>query len=399
MQRFNSLGSDYPFRLAVRFAGHRTDSAAKRALESVLSTKYHGRVLLFHKGREALRAGLEALRLPRNAGVLVTGFTCYVVYKAVIDAGLSPVLVDINHDTLNPDPEGVERILTASPHIRAVIVQNTLGFPFDIHKITGLTRKRGIYILEDLAHSAGGSYRGGTETGTVGDLVALSFSQDKILDAVSGGALVIRNPEIGIPDIPYSRVPPAEQLKERFYPLATGIIRRTFPFPGKLIHKMLLRTGLLATPMGLTDHRAYHPMPESNIALALRAIRRNQSDISSRRVLSSIYRKYLPEPLLFPGCMALTEYATVIRFPIRIFNRMGLFRFLTGKGIHVTDTWYDAPVAPRRFFPLTRYTGECPVAETVANTIVNLPTHREISSKDAKIIAGLVTLWHTKQGK
>jgi dTDP-4-amino-4,6-dideoxygalactose transaminase len=68
-----------------------------------------------------------------------------------------------------------------------------------------------------------------------------------------------------------------------------------------------------------------------------------------------------------------------------------LIAHLRARGIHVSDIWYDAPIAPKKCAARVSYKkGTCPNAEYTAEHILNLPTHINVSRKMAKKIAGEV---------
>src|SRR2546428_552227 len=69
-------------------------------------------------------------------------------------------------------------------------IQNTLGYPCNIEEVKLICEQKKITLIEDLAHSIGTTYNNGVESGTMGDMTILSFSQDKIIDGISGGALI-----------------------------------------------------------------------------------------------------------------------------------------------------------------------------------------------------------------
>ena len=65
-----------------------------------------------------------------------------------------------------------------------------------------------------------------------------------------------------------------------------------------------------------------------------------------------------------------------------------LIAHLRTRGIHVSDTWYDAPIAPKKYADRIGYKkGTCPHAERLAERIVNLPTHINVSPMQAEKIA------------
>lgn len=190
MSIFNSLGSNYNFNFVLKaFLARRSDNSQ---LKSFLENKYQGKVTLVYKGREAIELGLKSLNLPADSFVAITGFTCFALYAAIKKAKLHIEYLDIEKGELNFSNETLEKAIKKNPKIRVVIIQNTLGYPCQIKEIAKICRQNKIVLIEDLAHSIGTKYENREEAGTVGDFVVLSFSQDKIIDAVSGGALISR---------------------------------------------------------------------------------------------------------------------------------------------------------------------------------------------------------------
>lgn len=182
MSIFNSLGSNYDFKFVLKALFSRREGDLKKFLES----KYQGKVTLTYKGRDALELALADL--PKESLVGINGFTCFAVYEAIKKAGHQALYLDIEKGELNFSADTLKRAV----NVKAVIIQNTLGYPCDIEKIAQICQENKIILIEDLAHSVGTRYKNGVEAGMIGDYVALSFSQDKMIDAVSGGALIER---------------------------------------------------------------------------------------------------------------------------------------------------------------------------------------------------------------
>lgn len=183
MSIFNSLGSNYDFKFVLKSLFSKRDGDLKNFLEK----KYKGQVILTYKGRDAIEMALSGL--PPGSLVAINGFTCFAVYEAIKKAGMEALYLDIEKGELNFSPESLKK----AGNVKAVIIQNTLGYPCDIEKIAQVCKENKIILIEDLAHCVGTRYESGIEAGTVGDFVALSFSQDKMIDAISGGALIKKN--------------------------------------------------------------------------------------------------------------------------------------------------------------------------------------------------------------
>jgi perosamine synthetase len=384
MSIFNSLGSNYDLNFALKALF----SMGKSNLKEKLEQKYGGKAVLFYKGREAITFGLKSLSLPQDSLVAINGFTCYAVYRAIEEAGLKPLLIDVPDKGLNFDLKELEE--KCNSKVKAVIIQNTLGYPCDIEAISKFCKDKGIALIEDLAHSAGTVYSGGREAGTVGDITILSFSQDKIIDGVSGGALIsrnskseIRNPKLGNPSI-------LRQLKDRLYPLLTLKIRFDYSLGiGKPVHLLLKKMRLLSTPMdgslyGLLD------LPDFHQTLAQKALDELNENLKHRRKIAKIYGENLNQDLVMNKVVEDINSSSNLRFPILIPERKRLLNYLKNKGFHLSDIWYDAPIAPKRFMGNIDYSGQCPNAEEISEKILNLPTHKNISEKQALHLSKLI---------
>src|SRR3990167_2703522 len=399
MTVFNSLGSNYTFRFALRALSPRFGHHHLK-LREFLGAKYGGEAILFHKGREGVELALKIIQkianLPQGTGVAITGFTCLAVHQAVVKAGSVPLYLDIEERGLNFSPEKLKAALEANPIIKVVIIQNTLGYPCAIEEISKICTEKGVLLIEDLAHSVGSVYLGGRETGTFGDFVILSFSQDKIIDSVSGGALIIRNLNYRIrAPYPLTDLGYGTQLIERFYPIFTWKIRKFYGLGfGKLIHLVLKKLHLLSEPMGKLDSQGLHLLPAWNCHLAKSRFNKLPLELAHRRRIAHIYKAGIHSSLLSPFLVGQIDYANNLRFPIFADNREDLIEYLRRQNIFISDIWYDAPVSPQKYLHLTNYqAGQCPTAENVSARILNLPTHINVREKEAEQIADLVNKW------
>lgn len=391
MAIFNSLGSNYNLQYVLRSLFSDTTNQSQK-LKNYLGEKYNGKTILTYKGREALTLALKTLDLPKGSGVAINGFTCCAVYKAVDEAGLTPVCLDLDEKNLdlNFSPESLEKILTENKNIKVIIVQNTLGYPCDIEKIAQICKEKNIILIEDLAHCVGTKYGNGKETGTIGNFVVLSFSQDKVIDAVSGGALIDRHSGIAsdlagrvrkTSEVGFSNINNYQQLKDKLYPLLTFKIRKLYDLGlGKALHYILKNLNLLSKPMqeGLYN---FYSLPNWYCNLALIEFRKLKEQINHRREIAKIYAKNLNKKILQNRITNKINLSANLRFPIFVENRGDLIKFLKKQKIFVSDIWYDS-VSP-----------ECPNAVEISKKILNLPTHINVTKKDALKIAERVNLW------
>jgi perosamine synthetase len=227
-------------------------------------------------------------------------------------------------------------------------------------------------------------YTDGSEAGTIGDAVIFSFSQDKVVDAVSGGALILK--DLHIPNQAAITLPLGTRLQIRLYPLLTCKIRLLYPSGlGKILHAVYKRLNLLPRPVDPTATTSWQQMD----ALAAKTTLAEFQDLaeldSHRRNIAKIYAESLPNNLSIN-----LEGSANLRFPVLVKDQKKAITALKTIGAHVSDTWYDAPIAPKKYMHLTDYAGQCPNAEKVATSLINLPTHINVSPEEAEQIASII---------
>jgi len=392
---FNSLGSNYNFGFATKALFLPSRKKDQDRLQKFLEHKYQGRAVLLYKGREAIALAMQILNLPHQSTVAINGYTCYAVYQPIVEAGYKIEYLDINKNDLNFSAAELLKKLEAGSQIKAVVVQNTLGYACDIAAIAEICREKNIVLIEDLAHSVGTVYKNGGEAGSFGDFVVLSFSQDKIIDAVSGGALIIRNKKYQNFELPaLARIKKSKIIKDRFYPTFTWKIRTNYSWGlGKLDHKILKSLGLLSQPMGALEKIALHNLPGWYCALVLENFKNLENNLQHRKSIAAIYTHKLNPKCLIPQTTSQINNYSNLRFPILVEDRKSLINFLAKVGVHISDIWYDAPIAPQKYLTHTNYKGKCPEAEKISGTMLNLPTHINVSQKQAEKITQQINLW------
>lgn len=393
MNVFNSLGSNYDFEFALKSLFSSNNPANSEKLRKILEEKYSGNATLVYKGREAIELALKSLDLPQDSEVALNGFTCFVLYEAVVKAGLKTKFLDIDK-SLNFSAKTLEQALKKSPQIKAVVIQNTLGYPCEIEEIERVCRENNLVLIEDLAHSVGAKYTNGKEAGDVGKVVTLSFSRDKIVDGVSGGAIILKKLKN---KFVLKRVSLKQQMLDRLYPLKTWAIRISYSLGlGKLIHFALKKLNLLSAPVE-SNYYGGHSLPHWQVKLAEYGFNQLTIDLEHRKKIAKIYSQNISKKALSKKIVGLINLSSNLRFPIFVENRVRLIEFLKRNGIYLSDIWYDAPVAPKRYLRQTAYKGECPNAEKISETILNLPAHKNVSEKTALFISSKINQWLTLQ--
>src|SRR6185369_1626447 len=123
---------------------------------------------------------------------------------------------------------------------------------------------------------------------------------------------------------------------------------------GKAHHWVLKKLGWLSQPMGGKEKIVLHNLPGWYCRLALGRFKNLEMEIAHREKIAGIYASRLNnQPLLN---LSVSKSAN-LRFPILVKDRANLISHLKSRGIHVSDIWYDAPVAPKKWTAYTDYNG------------------------------------------
>lgn len=133
-----------------------------------------------------LHLAMLALDLQPGDEVITTPMTWPATVNTVVLCGATPVLVDIDPDTLNLDAGLVAAKLTR--HTRAILPVHFAGQPCDMDAIGTIAATRGLRVIEDAAHAAGAAYRG-RPIGGIGDASVFSFHPIKNLTTGEGGMI------------------------------------------------------------------------------------------------------------------------------------------------------------------------------------------------------------------
>ena len=150
---------------------------------AMLGSKY---ALAVSSCSAALFLSLKALDLPRDARVLLPGFTFAAVPSSVVHADLVPVLCEVG-DNYRIDLADFEARL--DDNISAVIISHMRGHTSDMDAIMALCEARDIPVIEDAAHSLGTTWHG-RNIGTIGKIGCFSFQSYKLINAGEGGIMV-----------------------------------------------------------------------------------------------------------------------------------------------------------------------------------------------------------------
>ena len=143
-------------------------------------------------GSLALELALIAYDIGEGDEVIVTSRTFMASASCIIMRGAIPVFADVDSETGNISPDSIKKLITNKT--KAVICVHLAGCPCDMNKIMEIARKHNLYVIEDCAQAHGAKYEG-KNVGTLGDIAAFSFCQDKIMTTGGEGGMLLTDDE------------------------------------------------------------------------------------------------------------------------------------------------------------------------------------------------------------
>lgn len=141
-------------------------------------------------GTLALELALYALDIGAGDEVVVPARTFIASASCVVARGATPVMADVDATTQTLTVDTIRSVL--SPKTRAIIAVHLAGWPCDMDEIMALARSHGIHVIEDCAQAHGAKYKG-RQVGSLGDMAAFSFCQDKIMTTGGEGGMLVLN--------------------------------------------------------------------------------------------------------------------------------------------------------------------------------------------------------------
>jgi dTDP-4-amino-4,6-dideoxygalactose transaminase len=133
-----------------------------------------------------LHVALAAANIGPGDEVIVPTMTFCSTANVVVHQGATPILVDVEPDTLNIDPERLEAALT--PRTRAVLPVHLYGHPCDMDRIGEIAEAHNLLVVEDAAHAVAAKWHG-ERVGAFSPATVFSFYATKNLTTAEGGMI------------------------------------------------------------------------------------------------------------------------------------------------------------------------------------------------------------------
>ena len=138
-------------------------------------------------GTVALDIALKAISVGIGDEIIVTSRTFIASVSSIVEAGATPVFVDVDRNSQNITSTTILPAITNKT--RAIICVHLAGYPCEMDEIMDLAKLNNLYVIEDCAQAHGARYNG-RPVGSIGDIGAWSFCQDKIMTTGGEGGMV-----------------------------------------------------------------------------------------------------------------------------------------------------------------------------------------------------------------
>ncbi len=141
-------------------------------------------------GTLALDLALKSLDIGPGDKVIVTPRSFIASVSSVINLGAEPIFCDVSRESGNITIDSIESVYTKD--VKAILCVHLAGWPCDMDPIMSFAKHKNIYVIEDCAQAHGAKYKG-AHVGSIGDIGAWSFCQDKIMSTGGEGGMVATN--------------------------------------------------------------------------------------------------------------------------------------------------------------------------------------------------------------
>ncbi|XOV90876.1 MAG: DegT/DnrJ/EryC1/StrS family aminotransferase [Bacteroidota bacterium] len=300
-------------------------------------------------GTVALHVALLALGIGPGDEVLVPSFTYIASVNAIAYTGAKPVFVDITEDGLLINPREISKHI--NQRTKAIMAVHLYGDSCDMHMISEIAIKHGLFIIEDCAEALGTKFNN-QPVGTFGHISTFSFFGNKTITTGEGGMITTND--------------------SKLYNLA----------------RRLKGQGLADGMEYWHDILGYnYRMTNICAAIGVAQIKKIDQNISKKRALAFQYFDELQDLNIQLPRKSKEVFHTYWMFNILLENeeiRKALREYLIQKGIETRPSFYPAHQMPM-------YNGQkdldLPVTESISSRGINLPSYPELGKEDISFIS------------
>lgn len=324
----------------------------QRELEDYLGVKH---VIPCANGTDALQIAMMGLDLKPGDEVITATFTYVATAEVIALLGLKPVLVDVDIDTFQIDPDEIRKAIT--PKTKAIVPVHLFGQCAPMEEVMKIAEEHNLHVIEDAAQAIGAEYNFSdgrkARAGTLGNVGATSFFPSKNLGCFGdGGAMFTNDDEL------------AERLRmianhgqgERYYHDRVGVNSRLDSIQAAVLRRKLPHL----------DH--------------YNKARRNAADFYDNAFRDN------PRVKIPVRSKDSTHVFHQYTLQVNGVNRNELQAFLQSKEIPAM-IYYPVPLHMQKAYRDDRYPeGHFPITEELINRVISLPMHSELETDQLEYI-------------
>ena len=306
-------------------------------------------------GTDALQIALMALGLKPGDEVITPTFTFIATAEVVALLGLTPVVVDVEWETMNISVEAVRRAIT--PRTKAIVPVHLFGQCADMEPLMALAKEHHLYVVEDACQAIGAQYTfsDGTvrQAGTMGDIGCTSFFPSKNLGCYGDGGAIFTNDD-ALAD--HMQAIANHGMRVRYHHDEIGVNSR-----------------LDSIQAAILDAKLPHL----------------DEYIAARQAAATYYDKAFGgrEDILIPGRLAASTHV-FHQYTLRCVgtDRDAMRERLAANNIPAM-VYYPIPLHMQKAYRDPRYReGDFPIAERLAGCVLSLPMHTELDNQQLEYI-------------
>ena len=312
-------------------------------------------VIAVGNGTDALQIALMALGLQPGDEVITPTFTFIATAEVVALLGLTPVVVDVEWDTMNMSVGSIRKAIT--PKTKAIVPVHLFGQCADMEAIMAIAREHNLFVVEDACQAIGAKYtfRDGTtkQAGTIGHIGCTSFFPSKNLGCYGDGGAIFTDDD---------------ELAEKMKAVANHgcFVRYHHDFVGVNSRLDSIQAAVLDAKLPHLD--AY---------------------IAARQRAAAYYDKAFANNahILTPGHHKASTHV-YHQYTLRLIDvdRDAVREELAARGIPAM-IYYPIPLHLQKAYQDPRYVpGDFPVAEKLAACVLSLPMHTELDDEQLEYI-------------
>lgn len=312
-------------------------------------------------GTAALHCAYHAIGLQPGDEIVTPPITFVATQATAAILGAKIVFVDVERETGNINPKMVESAINS--RTKAIVAVDYAGHPAELSELRNIADSRGLFLIEDAAHSIGSTYEGAS-VGSIADITTFSFFPTKNMTTGEGGAISSIQPELLERAKVFSR---------------QGLIREHAKFE-------------------LESHGPWHQevhefglnyrLPDVLCALGISQLNRLEDFMKRRREIFELYSSQLSGATWITLPVEKSNVSTnwhlyPIRVPAR--NRRQIFEKLRNKGIGVQVNYlpaYRHPVFSKSDINPANY----PESEDFYNREISIPMHVSMTESEIAFV-------------